>query len=158
MRKNILASVIFASVIAPVFAADPIVGRWDLKLEPGGSNGRQPVHFGGPVEPGRGFVLHTSDYREDATMLVGDEFAVTATLDILRAIGRGAGPRRSILALGYAGWGPGQLDGELQANGWLHAPSDEAILFDPDLDSKWQRALAAVGVDISMLSTETGHA
>jgi putative transcriptional regulator len=123
-----------------------------------GLRGKPPVHFGGPVESGRGFVLHSADYNEEGSLSVGSDLALTATLDILRAIGKGAGPRRSILALGYAGWGPGQLDGELQANGWLHAPSDEAILFDPDLDSKWQRALAAVGVDISMLSIETGHA
>jgi putative transcriptional regulator len=123
-----------------------------------GIRGKPPVHFGGPVESGRGFVLHSADYGEEGSLAVGNDLALTATLDILRAIGRGAGPRRSILALGYAGWGPGQLDGELQNNGWLHAPSDEAILFDADLDSKWQRALGGLGVDISMLSTESGHA
>jgi putative transcriptional regulator len=116
------------------------------------------VHFGGPVESGRGFVLHSADYSEEGSLAVGDNLALTATLDILRAIGRGEGPRRSILALGYAGWGPGQLDGELQNNGWLHAPADEDILFDADLDSKWQRALAKLGVDLSMLSSEPGHA
>jgi putative transcriptional regulator len=129
-----------------------------LKLEPAPAGGGQPVHFGGPVEPGRGFVLHTSDYREQATLMVGEEFAVTATLDILRAIGKGEGPRRSLLALGYAGWAPGQLDAEMQANGWLSVAADSDLVFDEDFDAKWQRALAKIGVDLSMLSTDAGHA
>jgi len=129
-----------------------------LKLEPTRLNRSPPVHFGGPVEPGRGFVLHTADYREDATLVVGGEFAVTATLDILRAIGNGAGPRRSLLALGYAGWAPGQLDAEMQANGWLSVPADSDLVFDNDFDAKWRRALAKLGVDLTMLSTDAGHA
>src|SRR6267378_3804391 len=118
----------------------------------------RPVHFGGPVEPGRGFVLHTADYREEATLIVGEEFAITATLDILRAIGKGAGPRRSLLALGYAGWAPGQLDAEMQANGWLSVDADADLVFSDDIDAKWQRALAKLGVDLTMLSTDAGHA
>ena len=129
-----------------------------LKLEPGRNNRPRPVHFGGPVEPGRGFVLHTPDYREDATLLVDDGFAVTATLDILRAIGKGEGPRRNLLALGYAGWAPGQLDAEMQANGWLSVAADCDLVFDGDFDAKWQRALAKLGIDLSMLSTAAGHA
>jgi len=130
-----------------------------LKLEPSMTKDMRPVHFGGPVEPGRGFVLHTPDYREDATLVVGEgEFAVTATLDILRAIGKGDGPRRSMLALGYAGWSPGQLDAEIQANGWLSVAADSDLVFDDDFDAKWQRALAKLGVDLSMLSTDAGHA
>lgn len=129
-----------------------------LKLAPSRLNQSRPVHFGGPVEPGRGFVLHTADYEEDATLKVGGDFAVTATLDILRAIGTGGGPARSILALGYAGWAPGQLDAEIQANGWLSVPADAGLVFDDDLDGKWQRALGKLGVELSMLSTEAGHA
>ncbi|MGE0260503.1 MAG: YqgE/AlgH family protein [Alphaproteobacteria bacterium] len=129
-----------------------------LKLEPGTLGSARPVHFGGPVEPGRGFVLHTADYREDASLVVGDDLAVTATLDILRAIGRGAGPRRSLLALGYAGWAPGQLDAEMQANGWLSVQADSDLVFDDDFESKWRRALAKLGVDLTLLSTEAGHA
>ena len=129
-----------------------------LKLEPSAIGEARPVHFGGPVEPGRGFVLHTTDYHEEATLLVGDEFAVTATLDILRAIGKGAGPRRSLLALGYAGWAPGQLDAEMQANGWLSVAADSDLVFGEDFDAKWQRALAKLGVDLTLLSTEAGHA
>jgi putative transcriptional regulator len=129
-----------------------------LDISPSGGVGARPVHYGGPVEAGRGFVLHTTDYNEDATLVVDDNIALTATLDVLRAIGQGRGPRRSLFALGYAGWAPGQLDAEIQANGWLLVPADDAIIFDPDHDQKWQRALAKLGVDLTMLSSEAGHA
>jgi putative transcriptional regulator len=129
-----------------------------LDIASGGLAGAPRIHFGGPVESGRGFVLHSADYTESESLAVGDNLALTATLEILRAIGRGEGPRKSLLALGYAGWGPNQLDGELQQNGWLHAPADEDILFDGEIDSKWQRALAKLGVDLTMLSTEAGRA
>jgi putative transcriptional regulator len=89
---------------------------------------------------------------------VSGDFAVTATLDILRALGRGEGPRRSLLALGYAGWAPGQLDAEIQANGWLSVEADAELVFDDDSDGKWQRALAKLGIDLTMLSTDAGHA
>lgn len=116
------------------------------------------VHFGGPVESGRGFVLHSGDYRHESTLQVADEMALTATIDILQDIANGRGPRRSLLALGYAGWGPGQLDSEIQANGWLHVGADDALVFDEDLDTKWERALAKLGADPSLLSGEAGHA
>ena len=129
-----------------------------LELDPAALGASCPVHFGGPVEPGRGFVLHTADYCEDATLVVGDGFAVTATLEILRAIGSGQGPQRSLLALGYAGWAPGQLDAEMQANGWLSVPADADLVFDADFDAKWQRALGKLGIDPTLLSTEAGRA
>ena len=130
-----------------------------LNIEPASrANRPQPVHFGGPVDPGRGFVLHSAEYREEATLGIGDEFAMTATLDILRAMGKGEGPRQCLLALGYAGWAPGQLDAEIQANGWLSVAADASLVFDPDDDSKWQRALAKLGVSPEMLSGEAGHA
>jgi putative transcriptional regulator len=129
-----------------------------LQIESGASAKQRPVHFGGPVEPGRGFVLHTADYREKATLPVAGNIAITATLDIMRAIGRGQGPQRSLFALGYAGWAPGQLDAEIHANGWLLVAPDEAFVFDADLDGKWQRALAKLGVDLSSLSSAAGHA
>ena len=116
------------------------------------------VHFGGPVETGRGFVLHTADYDQGGTLTVDDAFAVTASIDILRDIASGAGPDRSLLALGYAGWGPGQLDAEIQANGWLHAPADPSLVFAADVDAKWQKAIAALGIDPSMLAGQSGHA
>lgn len=116
------------------------------------------VHFGGPVETRRGFVLHTPDYKQDGTLHVADDIALTATVDILRAIAVGKGPRQHLLALGYAGWGPGQLDGEIRANGWLHVAADEALIFDRNLDSKWARAMAKIGIDPRMLSDAAGHA
>jgi putative transcriptional regulator len=119
---------------------------------------RAPVHFGGPVEAGRGFILHSTDYTEQATLVIGDSVGLTATLDILRAIGRGDGPRQKFFALGYAGWGPGQLDAEIQANGWLTVPSDDALLFDDRHDDKWRRAIAKLGVDPFALSGDAGHA
>ena len=118
----------------------------------------QPVHYGGPVDPGRGFVLHSPDYREEATLGIGDQFAMTATLDILRAMGKGEGPQRSLLALGYAGWAPGQLDAEIQANGWLSVAADAELVFGEPDTRKWQRALAKIGVSPEMLSGEAGHA
>jgi putative transcriptional regulator len=129
-----------------------------LDISPSGIVNSRPVHFGGPVEAGRGFVLHTTDYNEEATMVVGGNLAVTATLEILRAIGKGQGPRQSLFALGYAGWAPGQLDAEIQANGWLSVAADDDIIFDPDHDGKWRRALGKLGIDLSMLSSDAGHA
>ena len=116
------------------------------------------VHFGGPVETGRGFVLHSTDYRQDSSMEVDSAIALTATVDILRDIAGGQGPRRSLLALGYAGWGPGQLDQEIQANGWLHVDPDEQLIFDTDLDDKWQRAIGKLGFDPFSLTGHFGHA
>ncbi len=116
------------------------------------------VHFGGPVETGRGFVLHSPDYSRDGTLVVSADVALTATIDILRAIADGRGPKHHLLALGYAGWGPGQLDTEIRANGWLHVPADQALVFGPELDEKWDRAMAKIGIDPRMLSDAAGHA
>jgi len=129
-----------------------------LKLDPAPANRPRPVHFGGPVDPGRGLILHSADYREEATLEIGDNFAVTATLGILRAISKGEGPRQSLLALGYSGWAPGQLDAEIRANGWLSVEADFDLVFDEALESKWQRALAKLGVDLTMLSLDAGNA
>jgi putative transcriptional regulator len=129
-----------------------------LGVEVEGAPADMPVHFGGPVESSRGFVLHTSDYHQDSTLVIDDEIALTATVDVLRAIARGTGPRRRVLALGYAGWAPGQLDAEIQANGWLLVPADLDLVFGRDNDSKWQQAIAKIGIDLSLLSSEVGHA
>jgi putative transcriptional regulator len=129
-----------------------------LEIRPTRSVTDLRVHYGGPVESGRGLVLHSTDFIREGTMMVDDEVALTATVDILRAIADGRGPRHSLLALGYAGWGPGQLDAEMQANGWLTAESDEALMFDRDLETKWERSIAKLGVRLSMLSGEAGHA
>ncbi|WP_421707729.1 YqgE/AlgH family protein [Algihabitans sp.] len=116
------------------------------------------VHFGGPVETGRGFVLHSADYLQDSSLQVNDAFALTATVDILRDLAYGSGPRQALLALGYAGWGPGQLDQEIQKNGWLHVEADEILVFDGGLDDKWERAIRKLGFDATMLSGDAGHA
>jgi putative transcriptional regulator len=114
---------------------------------------------GGPVEPGRGFVLHSSDFFiENSTLPIDDDISLTATLDILKAIANGAGPERAILALGYAGWAPGQLENEIQHNGWLHCAADPDLVFGGDIDGKYERALRKIGIEPAMLSNEAGHA
>jgi len=118
-----------------------------------------PIQLGGPVETGRGFVLHSKDYFvNESTLTIRDGICLTATVDILRAIAHGNGPDRAILTLGYAGWSPGQLENELQANGWLNCPADEDLIFDPDLPGKYDAALKRIGIDPTFLSTEAGHA
>jgi putative transcriptional regulator len=129
-----------------------------LGVENDGAPADMPVHFGGPVESSRGFVLHTADYCQDSTLVIDDEIALTATLDVLKAIARGSGPRRRVLALGYAGWAPGQLDAEIQANGWLLVPADLELVFGVQNDTKWERAIAKIGIDLTLLSSEAGHA
>ncbi len=116
------------------------------------------IHFGGPVEFGRGFILHTKDYLQDATLIVDDDLALTATLDILKEIATGRGPHRFLLALGYTGWGPGQLDGEIKSNGWLSVAADKDLVFDRDLSGKWSRAMETNGINPKMLSEHSGHA
>jgi putative transcriptional regulator len=114
---------------------------------------------GGPVETGRGFVLHSSDFFiENSTLPIDDGICLTATLDILKAIARGDGPRSALLALGYAGWAPGQLEAEIQANGWLHCPADPELIFGPDTEGKYEKALKKLGIDLGKLSSEAGHA
>lgn len=117
------------------------------------------VHFGGPVETGRGFVLHSADYyADDSTLEIDNQTSLTATIDILKAIATGQGPDRSILALGYAGWSSGQLETEIQSNGWLHCPADPDLVFGHDIDTKYERALAKIGIDPSHLVSDAGHA
>jgi putative transcriptional regulator len=129
-----------------------------LGLEANGDALEMPVHFGGPVESSRGFVLHSADYIQDSTLVIDEDIALTATIDVLKAIASGSGPKERVLALGYAGWGAGQLDAEIQANGWLMVPADHELVFGLDNDTKWERAMAKIGIDLSLLSTEAGHA
>lgn len=120
---------------------------------------KMAVHTGGPVETGRGFVLHTKDYfSADSTLAIDDSISLTATIDILRAIATGKGPDRSLLALGYAGWAPGQLEREIHANGWLICPADTDIVFDAAIENKYDRAMAKLGVHPSFLVSDAGHA
>ena len=117
------------------------------------------IQVGGPVETGRGFVLHSADYfAAESTLAIEEGVCLTATIDILKAIATGTGPDRAILALGYAGWSPGQLESEIKANGWLNCPADPDIIFDDDLDSKYTRAMAKLGIDLSHLVNDAGHA
>lgn len=117
-----------------------------------------PVHFGGPVENQRGFVLHSEDYRHAETMIVDNGIGLTATVDILRDLAKGSGPENAILALGYAGWGPGQLESEFQENAWLLVPSSHDLLFDVANNDKWEHAFNSIGVDLSVLSGTAGRA
>lgn len=120
---------------------------------------RMQVLRGGPVETKRGFVLHSADFfLESATLPIDDGICLTATLDILRAIAIGSGPENAVLALGYAGWGAGQLEAEIQSNGWLHCAADPALLFDESIETKYQRALRKIGIDPAFLSSDAGHA
>jgi putative transcriptional regulator len=117
------------------------------------------IHVGGPVETGRGFVLHSSDYfADDSTLPIEDGVCLTATIDILKSIAAGKGPNKAMLALGYAGWSPGQLESEIQANGWLNCPADLGLIFNPDVESKYTRAFAKIGIDPSHLVSDAGHA
>ena len=117
------------------------------------------VHLGGPVETGRGFVLHSADYfKAESTLPINDSVCLTATVDILRDIAKGSGPNKALLALGYAGWAPGQLEDEIQSNGWLNCPADPELVFDPAVDRKYNRALDSLGVDPSHLVSDSGHA
>jgi len=130
-----------------------------LDIPIGGGIALEPVHYGGPVETGRGFVLHSSDYySDDATMQVNEGTSMTATLDILHAMASDRGPQHAIVALGYAGWAHGQLEAELQANGWLACQADEELLFGGGEDAKWDRALAKLGIHPAMLSATGGRA
>jgi putative transcriptional regulator len=124
-----------------------------------------PICFGGPVETGRGFVLHSAEYAprtrdaaEDGTLRVDTRFSMTATLDVLRDMAEDKGPKQALLALGYAGWGPGQLESEIQRNGWLTCDASPTLVFGQRMDGKWEAALASLGVDPLMLSSEAGHA
>jgi putative transcriptional regulator len=117
------------------------------------------VMRGGPVETERGFVLHSADFFiENSTLPIDDGICLTATLDILKAIARGDGPASAILALGYAGWAPGQLESEIQGNGWLHCAPDSDLIFGTDIGAKYEKALKKIGIDLGMLSSEAGHA
>jgi putative transcriptional regulator len=142
----------------------PDVGLGDLldqlEIARGLATPELSVCFGGPVELRRGFVLHSAEYHGDREerLEVDDRFAMTATLDVLEDIARGTGPERALLALGYAGWGPGQLEGEIRENGWLTAEATPEIVFAPRMEGKWAAALASLGISPLTLSSEAGHA
>jgi len=132
-----------------------------LEIDPGGAPDCA-VHHGGPVEPGRGFVLHSSDWGGQDTLHVagpkGEIFAMTGTIDVLRAIAEGKGPSRWIAALGYAGWGEDQLDQEMTRHGWFAGQASPEILFDKPTDERWAAAFKSEGIDPRLLASETGAA
>lgn len=130
-----------------------------LSIPTQGNSGKTSVYFGGPVETGRGFVLHTPDYRSElSTLEVDGRFSMTATQDILEDIAAGKGPSGALVALGYAGWGPGQLEGEIVDNGWLIAEPSQALVFHTDVAEIWAEAIRTLGIDPITLSATAGHA
>ncbi|MDB5684308.1 MAG: hypothetical protein JWM38_1160 [Sphingomonas bacterium] len=141
--------------IVPRLRLHDLLGQ--LEIDPGVAPD-VPVHFGGPVEPQRGFVLHAQDWSGEDTLLVGSRWALSGTLDVLRAIAAGEGPSRWLIALGYAGWGEGQLDTEMKLNGWFATPGDDRLVFEGATETRWAEAFAAAGIDTRLLTTETGHA
>jgi putative transcriptional regulator len=130
-----------------------------LNIDTKPSAAELPILYGGPVETGRGFVLHSGDYEgSDSTLPVSEDISLTATLDILRAIADGRGPKQALFALGYAGWAPGQVEGEFQTNGWLHCEADPALVFGVAADAKWRTALQRMGIGPSGLVSDAGRA
>ena len=135
-----------------------VVPKADRIEWPGRAEGVK-VMRGGPVETERGFVLHSADFFiENSTLPIAEGICLTATIDILKAIARGQGPTSAILALGYAGWAPGQLENEMQSNGWLHCAADSDLIFGTDTGGKYEKALKKIGIDLGMLSRDAGHA
>ena len=129
-----------------------------LEIKPALPKSPLNVFLGGPVEQARGFVLHSTEYLQDATLRVSDTVGLTATIDVLRDIAEGNGPKDKILMLGYTGWGPGQLDLEIMDNGWLHVEADDALVFGDQSTNKWEMAIKKIGINPQMLSDKSGHA
>jgi len=129
-----------------------------LEIEPLPPARRIRIYVGGPVDNARGFVLHTADWTGEGSLKVNDALALTASLDVLKALAEGGGPREGILALGYAGWGPGQLEAEIHQNAWLSLPAQEHLVFGAEHETKWRRALATMKIDPLLLSGSAGHA
>ena len=129
-----------------------------LEIKPALPKSPLNVFLGGPVEQARGFVLHSTEYLQDATLRVSDTVGLTATTDVLRDIAEGNGPKDKILMLGYTGWGPGQLDLEIMENGWLHVEADDALVFGDQSTNKWEMAIKKIGINPQMLSDKSGHA
>ncbi|TKD50411.1 YqgE/AlgH family protein [Sphingomonas baiyangensis] len=132
-----------------------VLGQFDIE---GAAVADTPVHFGGPVEPQRGFVLHTPDWGGQDTIDVAGRWALSGTIDILRAIADGSGPSRWLVALGYAGWGEGQLDAEMTKHGWLNVAAGTHLLFDTTAEARWRAGFAEAGIDPTMLATGAGTA
>ena len=141
--------------VIPRLGLHALLGQLDIAP---GRSPDVPIHFGGPVEPQRGFVLHGQDWGGEDTLQVGRRWALSGTLDVLRAIATGSGPSRGLVALGYAGWGEGQLDEELTRHGWFATPGEDALIFEGATESRWTGAFASAGIDARLLAPDTGHA
>ena len=135
-----------------------ILEQLEIPAVPDKKNKIKAVYFGGPVETGRGFILHSSEYNSSDTLVVDNEIGMTASLGIIKELAAGTGPHNSLVALGYAGWGAGQLDKEMRENAWLSVDPDLDLIFNEVVDVKWDKALEKVGVNAALLSTESGHA
>jgi len=125
---------------------------------PTGAAPDAPIHHGGPVDPQRGFVLHSPDWRGEDTIAISPQLALTTTLDVLRAIAEDSGPDRWLVALGYAGWGEGQLDEEMRRHGWLTVAASETLLFETEVHQRWPYSFAAAGIDVRLLASTSGNA
>ena len=141
--------------IVPRLGLHALLGQLDIEI---GAAPDAPIHHGGPVEPQRGFVLHSTDWNGEDTVPVSDGFAVTTTLDVLRAIAQGSGPDRWLIALGYAGWRENQLDEEMGRHGWLSVAAGDELLFGTPVGERWPRAFATIGIDPRLLASTSGHA
>ncbi len=141
--------------IVPRISFHDLLGQLDIAP---GAAPDVPIHAGGPVQPQRGFILHSTDWGGEESIRVGDRWTLTATLDILRAIAEGRGPARWIAALGYAGWQGGQLEEELRGNGWFVTPGSDQLLYECDVDNRWCAAFMSAGVDTRMLTADFGTA
>ncbi len=131
----------------------------EMKIEAGENyNREQPVYLGGPVDQGRGFILHRPPGNWQSSLRVNDSVALTTSKDILQAIASNEGPQDNIVALGYAGWAAGQLEDEMAANTWLNCPADEQIIFNTPVEQRWKAAASLIGIDLSLLSNDAGHA
>ena len=141
--------------VVPQIGLHALLKQFDIAVDhlPDG-----PVYHGGPVEPQRGFVLHSLDWGGQGTVDVAGRWAMTGTIEVLRVIGTPQGPRRWLVALGYAGWGEGQLEREMQRHGWHMVDGDESLVFDPEADQKWPLAFSRDGIDSRLLANESGHA
>lgn len=149
---------IVVNQVVPEVTFDELLAQLKLPASKSEIKVAPVVHFGGPVDSGRGFVLHSMDFVRDDTVRLNEHVGITGTIDILRAIADGEGPHKSIFALGYAGWGPGQLESEIYANTWLTVPADDDLLFGGGVAGKWERALQKIGVTPATLSFDAGHA
>ena len=135
-----------------------ILDQLEISTAMDAKNKTHDVYFGGPVETERGFILHSLEYNSPHTLVINHEVGMTASIEIIKELAAGTGPTKSLLALGYAGWGAGQLDGEIQENAWLSVDADQDLIFNENVNIKWDKALEKVGVSAALLSTESGHA